>query len=158
MKLVQRAFTAIFLMLVGAMLLVVIVKGSGLTFGPNRSVSEAEFVSIILTALAVMLTAVTVFLGALAIIGWSTFETRVKQSAEAFMKVRFADDDPEYKIFMARVESQVNINAETFLEKRFSEGDPRYVQMVEDLKKASLGGNTETYDDENSSPYDENAV
>lgn len=145
-------------MLTGALLLVVVVKGSGLTFGPNRSVSEAEFVSIILSALGVMLTAVTVFLGALAIIGWSTFETRVQKSAEAFMKMRFGDEDPDYQAFITRVEARVATSAESFLDRRFSEDDPRYVKMVEDLKKASLGGNTETYDEENESPFAEDAA
>lgn len=156
MNRLKQGAVAIFWMLVGAVLLVVAVKGSGLTFGPNRHVSEAEFVSIILTALGVMLTAVTVFLGALAIIGWSTFETRVQQSADAFMFKRFADDDPDYQKFVRKVESQVNQNAEQFLERRFSEEDPRYAKLVEDLKRASLGGNTETYDEENDSPFDEN--
>jgi hypothetical protein len=158
MKLLKQSLGAVFWMLVGSTLLVVTVKGSGLTFGPNRSVSEAEFVSIILSALGVMLTAVTVFLGALAIIGWTTFETRVQQSAEAFMRVRFAEDDPDYKAFMERVATQVNESTESFLDRRFSDDDPRYIQLVEDLKKASLGGNTEEYSEENESPYDESAA
>ena len=156
MSFIKQAFMVLFWMLIGAILLVVVVKGSGLTFGPNRSVSEAEFVSIILTALGVMLTAVTVFLGALAIIGWATFETRVQQSANAFMNKRFADDDPDYKAFLKKVEDKVNENAEKFLETRFSENDPRYEKLVEDLKRDSLGGNTENYDEENDSPFDEN--
>lgn len=158
MKLFKQGIAAVLLMLTGAFLLVVVVKGSGLTFGPNRAVTESEFVSIILTALGVMLTAVTVFLGALAIIGWATFETRVQQSADAFMNRRFADDDPDYQAFLKKVEDKVNSNAEQFLENRFSENDPRYAKLVEDLKRDSLGGNTETYDEENDSPFDENAA
>lgn len=158
MGLIKQGAAAAFWMLIGAVLLVVAVKGSGLTFAPNRNVFESEFVSIILTALGVMLTAVTVFLGALAIIGWSTFETRVQQSADAFMVRRFADEDPDYKAFVSKVEEQVNENAEKFLERRFSEQDPRYAKMIDDIKRASLGGNTETYDEENDSPFDENAA
>jgi hypothetical protein len=158
MRVLKQGIVAVLLMLTGALLLVVVVKGSGLTFGPNRAVSESEFVSIILTALGVMLTAVTVFLGALAIIGWATFETRVQQSADAFMRKRFADDDPDYQVFLNGLEEKLNRNAETFLEKRFSENDPRYTKLVEDLKRDSLGGNTETYDEENESPFDENAA
>jgi hypothetical protein len=158
MSRLRQGLVAIFWMLAGAVLLVVAVKGAGLSFGPNRNVSESEFVSIILTALGVMLTAVTVFLGALAIIGWSTFETRVQQSAEAFMNRRFADEDPDYQAFVMKVEAQVNQNAEQFLERRFSENDPRYAKLVDDLKRDSLGGNTETYDEENDSPFDENAA
>lgn len=158
MDLVKKGITAIFLMLIGAVLLVVIARGSGLSLAPNRAISGAEFVSIVLSALGVMLTAVTVFLGALAIIGWATFETRVQQSANSFMKKRFAEDDPDYQAFIERVEQKLNQNAEDFLEKRFSPSDPRYLEMVESLKRASLGGNTENYDDENSSPYDENAA
>jgi hypothetical protein len=157
MKTLKQVLIAILLMVTGAFLLVVIVKGSGLTFSPNRSISEAEFVSIILTALGVMLTAVTVFLGALAIIGWSTFETRVQQSAEAFMKMRFADNDPDYRKFVEKLELSVNENAERFLENRFSPEDPRYVNLVEDIKRASLEGTRQSYVEENESPFAEDA-
>lgn len=68
------------------------------------------------------------------------------------------DDDPDYQAFLKKVEDKVNSNAEQFLENRFSENDPRYAKLVEDLKRDSLGGNTETYDEENDSPFDENAA
>jgi len=127
MKRVNQIVGGILLMLLGAALLLVVVKGSGLTFSPNDRIPPSDFLSIILTALAVMLTAVTVFLGALALIGWATFEARVKQSAESF------------------------------LENRFSENDPRYIALVEELKRDSLKGTRQTYDEENTSKFSEEA-
>lgn len=127
MKYVRQIVAGILLLLLGAALLVVVVNGSGLSLRASDDLSRADFVSIILTALGVMLTAVTVFLGALAIIGWATFEARVKQSSEAF------------------------------LERRFSEDDPRYIALVEDLKRESLKGTRQSYLDENESTFTEDA-
>lgn len=128
MKRLNQVLASIVLVLTGAALLMVVLKGSDLILAPNPNVGTSDFIGIILTALGVMLTAVTVFLGALALIGWATFEARVNQSAEAF------------------------------LEKRFSEKDPRYLSLVEDLRRASLEGTRQKYPDENNSPYSEDAA
>lgn len=127
MKYVYHVLGSILLLLTGAVLMLLLMKGSGLSFSPTDKISPSDFLSIILSALGVMLTAVTVFLGALALIGWATFEARVAQSAEVF------------------------------LERRFSETDPRYVALVEELKRDSLRGTRPTYPTENDSPYAEDA-
>ena len=132
MKLLLQVLGAVVLLLTGAALLITVMHGSGLSFEVRDDISRADYLSIILSALAVMLTAITIFLGALAIMGWATFEARVKQSSESF------------------------------LERRFSEDDPRYTQLVEELKeqvtRQSLKGGRPTYPDENDSPFNEDAA
>ena len=105
MALARRVLTILVLLLAGAALLYVIQAGSGLAPQPNDKISASEFISIILTALAVILAALALFLGGLAIIGWNSFEARVKR------------------------------NAEDFLEKRFSTSDQRYIDLVEEIKE-----------------------
>jgi hypothetical protein len=132
MKFVTRILAAVVLLLAGPFLWVVLVHGSGLTLHPNDQITRADFLAIILSALGVMLMAITIFLGALAVIGWATFETRVKQASEAF------------------------------LEKRFSEDDSRYATLVNDLKedvtRRILKGGRPEYPNENASPFDEDAA
>lgn len=96
MRPLLSVIAAILLVLTGAALVVVVMQGSGLALQPNEEISRADFLAIILTAVAVILTAITIFLGALAFVGWATFETRVKQSSDAFLEKRFSDDDPRY--------------------------------------------------------------
>jgi hypothetical protein len=131
MKLVLQTLGAFVLLLGGAALLVVIGQGTGLQLAPNDAVSRADFLGIILSALAVMLTAVTIFLGVLALFGWVTFESRVKQSSEAFLDRRFSDEDPRYK------------------------------QLVEDIKadviRKTLEGDRPSYPNEDASPFSEDA-
>jgi hypothetical protein len=124
---VKQCLWSVLLLIAGAGLMLVIMRGSGLSFSPTDKVTPSDFLAIVLTALAVLLTAVTVFLAALAFIGWATFEARVKQSAE------------------------------TFLDKRFSEDDPRYVALIDELKRDSLRGTRPSYPVENDSPYSEDA-
>lgn len=100
-----QAAAALTLMIIGAAIFAVILKASGLRFAPDAEIGPSQFVSIILTALGVIIAAVTLFIGALAVYGWVTFETRVVQASEEF------------------------------LDKRFSSSDARYNQLVEDIKE-----------------------
>ena len=105
MTMLVRTSLALLLVVIGAAIFAVVLKASGLTFSPDPEIGPAEFISIILTALAVIIAAVTLLIGALAIYGWIAFEARVTQASE------------------------------TFLEKRFSSEDPRYGRLIEDLKE-----------------------
>lgn len=105
MRTFLHAAAAITMAIIGASIFAVILKASGLRFAPDPEIGPAEFISIILTALGVIIAAVTLFIGALAVFGWATFETRVTQASEEF------------------------------LEKRFSPSDSRYNQLLEDLKE-----------------------
>ncbi|WP_332746608.1 hypothetical protein [Sphingomonas sp. ZB1N12] len=97
----------IVLMLTGAALLYVLQAGSGLTPSPNDKISSADFISIILTALGVILAALALFLGGLAIIGWSAFESRVKQSSDEFLERRFSTTDIRYVELVQEIKEDV---------------------------------------------------
>lgn len=74
----------------------VIEAGSGLRLTPNSDISASDFISIILSALGVILTALALFLGVLALVGWATFEERLKQNSDEFLKKRFSAEDERY--------------------------------------------------------------
>lgn len=82
------------LLVVGAALAVLIQKASGLDPTPSKSMSYAEFISVILTALGVILAALTIFLGAIAFIGWASFEALVQRKARDYLVDRFGAQDP----------------------------------------------------------------
>lgn len=96
MKLARNVPLAVLMLLTGAALMYVIKAGSGLQLLPSDKISSADFISIILTALGVVLAALALFIGGLAIVGWATFEDRLKQHSEEFLKRRFSADDPRY--------------------------------------------------------------
>ncbi|WP_170004569.1 hypothetical protein [Pseudopontixanthobacter vadosimaris] len=121
-----------FYLIVGASLAYLLWAGSNLRMEPNPNISGADFVAIILTALGVILAALAIFLGGMALVGWKTFDDRVRT------------------------------HAEEFLEKRFSPSDQRYADLVETLRddarrEAQLAKNAKK-DIENQSPFDENEV
>jgi hypothetical protein len=96
MKLVRNILSSVVLVLTGAALMYVIQAGSNLTLLPSDRITSADFISIILTALGVILAALALFIGGLAIIGWATFEDRLKHNSEEFLKIRFSTDDERY--------------------------------------------------------------
>lgn len=64
-------------------------------FGTSSiSISYVDFISIVLTALGVMLTAVTLFVGALAVIGWTSIETRLRNHSIEFIGSELKEDKP----------------------------------------------------------------
>ena len=132
MKLARQILNVLVLLLTGAGLLYIIQKGSGLTAHPNDAINSADFISIILTALGVILAALALFLGGLAIIGWTSFEAKLAQSAEEF------------------------------LERRFSTNDQRYVNLIDELKqdvrREMALSRRKAGDIENNSPFDESAA
>ena len=132
MRIARNLLFAVLLLLTGAALMYVIQSGSGLQFLPSDKVSSAEFISIILTALGVILAALALFIGGLAVIGWATFEERLK------------------------------LHSEEFLKRRFSPEDSRYVDLINDLKEdvrreVELRSKARA-EPENISPYDPDAV
>ena len=71
--------------------------GAALTtrFGTsNIRISYIDFISVILTALGVILTAVTLFVGALAVIGWTSIETRLRSHSIEFIGSELREDKP----------------------------------------------------------------
>jgi hypothetical protein len=88
-----QVVAAIILVLLGAALIVVIQKASGLSPQPADEMTYAEFTSVILTALGVMLAALTLFLGAVALIGWTSFEGLVERNTSEYLEKRFGTQD-----------------------------------------------------------------
>lgn len=121
-----------FLLLLGAALAYVIWSGSNLKLAPNPNIGSADFVAIILTALGVILAALAIFLGGMALVSWKMFDDRVKTHAEAF------------------------------LEKRFSPSDQRYADLVEtlrdDARREAQLAKKDQKEIENLSSYEEDAV
>lgn len=96
MKLARDILVIGLLLLTGAALMYVIEAGSGLRFMPGDKVSPSDFISIILTALGVILAALALVLGGLAIVGWATFEEKLKHNSDEFLKKRFSAEDQRY--------------------------------------------------------------
>lgn len=95
------------LLITGAALMYVIQAGSGLRLLPSDEISSADFISIILTALGVILAAAALFIGGLAIIGWATFEERLRQHSEDFLRRRFSTDDQRYVDLISELKEDV---------------------------------------------------
>jgi hypothetical protein len=65
--------------------------------GPANSVGDVRYIdliAIVLSALAVMLTALGIFLAALAVIGWATFESKLKASSLEYFTSQLGRDGP----------------------------------------------------------------
>ncbi len=54
-----------------------------------------------------MLTALTIFLGVLAFVGWTTFESKMKSSSEEFLEKRFSPVDPRYAELVEEIKEDV---------------------------------------------------
>lgn len=60
----------------------------------SMTVSYIDFISVVLTCLGVMLTAVTLFVGVLAVIGWTSIETRLRSHSIEFIGSELTEDKP----------------------------------------------------------------
>jgi len=74
---------------------------------PNDKISPADFISIILTALGVILAALALILGGLAIVGWATFEEKLKQNSDEFLRNRFSPEDQRYVDLINEIKEDV---------------------------------------------------
>lgn len=106
---VIRILIAMLLICLGAALFSVAMKASGLSFAPDPDIGPSEFISIILTALGVIIAVVTLLIGVMAIYGWITFETRVTQASQEFLKKRFSPEDPQYAELIAEIKGDVRL-------------------------------------------------
>lgn len=84
-----------FAALFGAGLLIVAQSAAGLQ-PPHDSVTTADFLGIILSALGVMVAILTLFLGVLAIFGWTAFRTIIEDKFEDLFRRRFDANNPAY--------------------------------------------------------------
>ncbi len=106
MKYVPHAVCMFLVFALGAFLLLLVQHAAHLP-PPDNKMTYADFIALILTALGVMLTVLTIFLGVLAFVGWTTFETKMKVSSEEFLDRRFSPADPRYAELVAEIKEDV---------------------------------------------------
>ena len=64
-------------------------------FGTSSiSISYIDFISVVLTALGVMLATATLFVAVLAVIGWTSIEARLRNHSIEFIGSELKDDKP----------------------------------------------------------------
>jgi hypothetical protein len=85
MKFVTAAAKAFFFAALGAAIAYVVWAGSNLRLEPNPNISSADLLAIILTALGVILAAIAVFLGGMALVSWRYFDERVGNQVEDYL-------------------------------------------------------------------------
>lgn len=84
------------LMLVFALgaILLLIVQYSAQLPPPDKDMTYSDFISVILTALGVMLTALTIFLGVLAVVGWTSIESKLRDHSISYFKDQLSSEGP----------------------------------------------------------------
>lgn len=114
------ALIAIILILLGGALMYVIDAGSHLRWMKSDAIGPADFISIILTALGVILAAMTLILGLLAVVGWTSIQTTVERKVEAIskdhLKSRFGDEDKEYLQFVEDIKEDIRLRMLPFVQ------------------------------------------
>jgi len=109
---------SLILILLGASIVYVIELGSELQLLPSDRIGPADFLAIILTALGVIIAAVTLMVGALAIIGWNNIESRVDrkidEKSSIYLQRRFSDDDEAYVQFVEDIKEDVRLRLLAF--------------------------------------------
>jgi|tagenome__1003787_1003787.scaffolds.fasta_scaffold19800887_2 hypothetical protein len=63
-------------------------------FHEGYQVSYPDFLVIVLTALAVMITVLAIFLAALGVIGWATFEAKLRDTSVDYFTSQLGKDGP----------------------------------------------------------------
>jgi hypothetical protein len=81
---------------IGAVLLMVMLRASGIQPRVKEDISFADFTVVVLSALGVMVAILTFFLGVLAFFGWSAFRTIIEDKFEELFRRRFDASNPEY--------------------------------------------------------------
>ncbi len=72
-------------------------------FGASSyTLSYADFVSIMLTAISLLMTVLAIFLGVFGVIGWNAIQGRVHQRTEEFLTEGFKEGHPLYSMLESR--------------------------------------------------------
>lgn len=77
----------------GAILLLIVQYSVQLP-SADKDMTYSDFISIILTALGVMLTALTIFLGVLAVVGWTSIESKLRDHSISYFKDQLSSEGP----------------------------------------------------------------
>jgi hypothetical protein len=73
-------------------------------FGTSSyTISYADFVTIMLTAISVLLVTLTIFLAVLGVVGWAAISNGVNSKTDAFLADGFKEGNPLFKLVEARV-------------------------------------------------------
>ncbi len=85
MRYIPHIITIMLILAIGASLLLIVQHAAHLP-SPDNQMTYADFITIILTALGVMLTALTIFLGVLAVVGWTSIESKLRDHSMSYFK------------------------------------------------------------------------
>jgi hypothetical protein len=69
----------------------------------NYTISYADFIAVMLTAVSVLLVALTIFLAVLGLLGWAAISNGVQTKTEAFLTDGFKEGNPLHKLVESRV-------------------------------------------------------
>jgi hypothetical protein len=69
----------------------------------NYTLSYADFITIMLTAISVLLVTLTIFLAVLGVVGWAAISNGVHNKTEAVLAEGFKEGNPLFKLVEARV-------------------------------------------------------
>ena len=102
----MKATLAVGALVVGCVVSAMIGAAATRHFGTSSySISYADFVSIMLTSISVLLAALTVFLALVAVVGWNAFNDGVRKRTEDFLQVGFREGGSLQKMLVSRVDS-----------------------------------------------------
>jgi|EndMetStandDraft_5_1072996.scaffolds.fasta_scaffold823403_2 hypothetical protein len=79
MKAIFRLFIVVFVAATSGVLATVAIHAVGVSNGLKADVSYTDFISIMLTALGLMITVLGFFVAAAGVIGWATLESKLKE-------------------------------------------------------------------------------
>ena len=112
-------------LIAGGLMLLVTAAVIGTFFNANvaresASINYTDFISILLSAIALLITLLALFLGILGVIGWSAISDKVADRTEAFLEDGFQDGKDLHKLLEEKVKevmyegvSQVDGSAES---------------------------------------------
>jgi len=77
-------------------------------FGTSSyTISYADFISVMLSAIAVLLTALTIFLAVLGVLGWAAIAKGVRSRTEEFLADGFQEGEVLYSLVESKIAEQV---------------------------------------------------
>jgi uncharacterized membrane protein len=72
-------------------------------FGTSKyTISYADFISVMLSSISVLMTVLAIFLGVLGVIGWNSIEGRVRSRTEEFLNEGFKEGHPLHTMLRER--------------------------------------------------------
>ncbi|KRB79871.1 hypothetical protein ASE00_19435 [Sphingomonas sp. Root710] len=116
-----RAWLTGLLKVAGVVLLCLLsgVVGGGLTrhFGTSSyTLSYADFISIMLTAVSLLMTVLAIFLAVFGFVGWTTIEQKVHSKTEDFLTTGFEGDGRLMEMLNERMTTAADAKADEIME------------------------------------------